>query len=1280
MSVKIIFFDLGDTLGQAVLSPPPVHLVEFDVFPFVGDLLTRLRARGLRLGIISNTGNDSGAHVDSVLARVGILDHFDPALRIYSRDIGLKKDSPRIFLAAAARAGEEHDPASCLFVGEDVAERAHAAAAGLRVCPHPLLIESIIEAVVADEARPADQPRRAGVVLRYVRISSDGAALPWSSLADVKTGFVPLQVMGRRRNVLYAIVAEDVLSRLANANLRVDFLGAAGLPLTTDLFIQRDASSLMAAPQRDLVVGTAPEGLVIALPANRSLAEIHVETMQHGHTLKLVPDPLLVGIPSGFPLSFTALADEDALTDDVVSALQAINSEAIRHRVDRYAGAANLADGMPVLSRHLAHPHNRRAVDAIATELAALDQGRITVRMHRFSHRGRELFNIEGEIAGQSAELVLVTAHLDSTAANSPPYDETADKAPGADDDASGIAAVLTVAEVIARLTGSTPPRRTIRFVLFNAEEEGLVGSRAYARLQRARQASVAGVFQMDMVGFNREEPRSWELHVGCRTAPDVEAASLSLAHALRRLTPQVSPELVAPQIYRSGPGIDDPADGRSDHSSFHAFGYPALCASEDFFVGPDPDSPAPEANPHYHQRDDDFIDPAYAANIARAIGAAVWQLARAPIMPPSAPAFMFTRESSMPASREYDSRKSAAATERGSRTLTAAPARTNPVTGTPFAETTARTGEQSLVAKALAFVQSRTFAAADSGSQYVPDTNVQRTSSGAAAVNLHQFYRGIPVFQMTRTVRFDPHGTPTEVMGNHAPLPADLKTEPQLSPVDAVLAAAKFLASAGAGATLRSQYGDVYPAPTLDVSSYQPEVVTRFPALPAYPTVISKGPLENDIPTYLVVFVQPNAARLAWYMTLTFPDYTDQYTVIVAADGPEGEILYSRSMMHHAKARAHVFEFSPGIAPRREISFPRPISDFPVTPSTPLVRFPADWIDDTGKSVGNTTIATLGASSTTLPGVPQSDGTFLFRPANDSGDEQKMLNIFYFCNYMHDFLFILGFDEGAGNFQKINFANVGLGNDPVRARAHSGAVSGTANMSTGPDGQPPLMNMGLVVGSGRHTAFDFDVVAHEYTHGLTNRLVGGRINAHALEELQSGGMGEGWSDFFALTTQSFLHGREKVVVGDWVVNGAGGIRRAPYDDQYPFHYGQLVDFPEVHDIGEVWCAALMKMTRLIRSTLGDDNSGYRLAWQLVVDALKVTPANPTFLDGRDAILRALDDLLTVGRIPADVHRRVRAAIWRAFAAFGMGVGASSVDADVQGIVADNTVPPDLVA
>ena len=83
-----------------------------------------------------------------------------------------------------------------------------------------------------------------------------------------------------------------------------------------------------------------------------------------------------------------------------------------------------------------------------------------------------------------------MTAHLDSTAAQSLPYDEATDPAPGADDDASGVAAVLALAEGFAALAATSPPARTLRFVLFNAEEEGLVGSRAYARLQRARRGA----------------------------------------------------------------------------------------------------------------------------------------------------------------------------------------------------------------------------------------------------------------------------------------------------------------------------------------------------------------------------------------------------------------------------------------------------------------------------------------------------------------------------------------------------------------------------------------------------------------------------------------------------------------------------------------------------------------------------------------------------------------------------------------------------------------------
>lgn len=85
---------------------------------------------------------------------------------------------------------------------------------------------------------------------------------------------------------------------------------------------------------------------------------------------------------------------------------------------------------------------------------------------------------------------MLVTAHLDSTAARAPGYRAATDPAPGADDDASGVAAVLTAAPAILSLAGSVGgPRREIRFVLFNAEEHGLVGSRAYARDVAARRA-----------------------------------------------------------------------------------------------------------------------------------------------------------------------------------------------------------------------------------------------------------------------------------------------------------------------------------------------------------------------------------------------------------------------------------------------------------------------------------------------------------------------------------------------------------------------------------------------------------------------------------------------------------------------------------------------------------------------------------------------------------------------------------------------------------------------
>lgn len=143
--VDVVFFDLGNTLGDAILSSPPKrHIIRFDPFPFVRGLLDRLRAQRLSLGIISNTGDDGRDIIDGVLRAAGILDYFEPALRLYSHDVGLTKDTPAIFLRAAELAGHVTTPQQCLFVGETATERDFAKQAGLRVCPDPLQVEEMI--------------------------------------------------------------------------------------------------------------------------------------------------------------------------------------------------------------------------------------------------------------------------------------------------------------------------------------------------------------------------------------------------------------------------------------------------------------------------------------------------------------------------------------------------------------------------------------------------------------------------------------------------------------------------------------------------------------------------------------------------------------------------------------------------------------------------------------------------------------------------------------------------------------------------------------------------------------------------------------------------------------------------------------------------------------------------------------------------------------------------------------------------------------------------------
>jgi len=551
----------------------------------------------------------------------------------------------------------------------------------------------------------------------------------------------------------------------------------------------------------------------------------------------------------------------------------------------------------------------------------------------------------------------------------------------------------------------------------------------------------------------------------------------------------------------------------------------------------------------------------------------------------------------------------------------------------------------------------------ADQPKEYQADPDFQQTSSGSVAVHMQQRYKGIPIFQAAETVRFDPAGAIQETVGSSVTIPEEVAVSSGLTVQEAVLAAARHVAVPDADEQgAKDPYGESMELQAVDLAGWEPKVSAAFAEKPERLTVLEGGPFGDAIKARLVWFPLEGELRLAWEVILTMPEGQGQFRTLV--DAQSAEILFCRQLMQSVRGRGNVFRVDGGSA-RQVTDFPRPLTDYglPVPAGLPA-GFPDDWVG-TNQTAGNCAFAHLGVSGASGTGSIQG-GTLEFNPANASGDDQKVLNIFYFNCVMHDFFYLLGFRERDGNFQRDNLGRGGLAVDGVDARAHSGAVTGTANMGTPVDGSSPVMNMGLVTSTNRHTAFDSSVVFHEFTHGVSNRLVGGPANDRALEAIQSSGMGEGWSDYIACSVN------DTTVVGNWVVDDPTGIRQFRYDSSFPDHFGKLGTgrYTEVHNIGEIWCAALMEMNRNIGKVLG---------LQLVVDGFKLTPANPGFLEARDGILRALDGMRAAGQLTAAQFDAAKNGAWAAFAKFGMGPNARSNGATLSGIVADFNVPQQTV-
>ncbi|MFF8970087.1 M36 family metallopeptidase [Streptomyces sp. NPDC014995] len=599
---------------------------------------------------------------------------------------------------------------------------------------------------------------------------------------------------------------------------------------------------------------------------------------------------------------------------------------------------------------------------------------------------------------------------------------------------------------------------------------------------------------------------------------------------------------------------------------------------------------------------------------------------------------------------------------------------------GRPDGEYIARAKEYlASVAEAIGF-------ASGEPAEFEADPKVMATSEGLRVVSLQQVLNGIEVWGMAPKVWLREDGAVDRVVGDTASVGVDVPTMPAVPPEAALTVAA---AEAAEPRTVESPFGtDELPA--LDVSAGFSRLTHQ--ALNAQPMTFDQGPFDEVIPARLVYLYMGDEVRLAWSFRFSRDRGAAQYHALVEADDRTADpaapqILYFQDLTSHVIA-GRVFRRNPAESTFDRAPFPLPLTDYPTEPlSKPLPGFPGDWTTRTNGHVataGNNVLAVDGATRRSVEIDVDPEGNGVFDPEPDT-PEQFVTNIFFFCNYMHDFFMTLDFTEEHGNFQTVNVTGLGKGADPVHAFAHPGPVIGTANMATPADGSAAVMNMGLVARSGRHTANDADVVFHEFVHGVTNRLVGGLHDANGLRELQSRAMGEGWSDFFALTTRNFFQDRERTVVGNWVVDSDQGIRQRPYDDRYPGGFGDIgkgpgelpdgLDYTKIHNVGEIWCAALMDMTRRIGAALDSKQRGYRVAWQAVVDGLKLTPKNPTLLLSRDAILRALRDLagdkVTEAEYPA-----VRRAAWEAFARFGMGFDAFCPNASLRGCRAGTQLPP----
>ena len=232
---------------------------------------------------------------------------------------------------------------------------------------------------------------------------------------------------------------------------------------------------------------------------------------------------------------------------------------------------------------------------------------RTDVQFALFTHPGFAQQSVIATIPGTERpdEVIVIGGHLDSIAPGS-------STAPGADDDASGIATLSEVLRVL--LAKDFRPKRTLRFIAYAAEEVGLRGSSGIVADVQAKQTNVIGVLQLDMTNFKGSPLDMYLISDFTNAAQNAFVGKLIDTYVGATW------------------GTDQCGYGCSDHASWHNAGYPASMPAEARFA---------DTNPSLHTPNDTLAmsgnNATHAMKFARLAAAFAVELAKGTVGPPNA-------------------------------------------------------------------------------------------------------------------------------------------------------------------------------------------------------------------------------------------------------------------------------------------------------------------------------------------------------------------------------------------------------------------------------------------------------------------------------------------------------------------------------------------------------------------------------------------------------------------------------------------------------------------